>query len=65
MLSQYLLKWPNLDNSNLGDQSGAELDIAAPSVDMSIADIAPPQVADTVITFFNNLLSWLYDTWQS
>jgi len=26
-----------------GDQSGVDLDIAAPSVDMSIADIAPPQ----------------------
>merc|ERR1719507_1153169 len=27
-----------------GDQSGVGLDIAAPSVDMSIADIAPPQM---------------------
>jgi len=27
-----------------GDQSGVDLDIAAPSVDMSIADIAPPQM---------------------
>merc|ERR1712037_679414 len=33
-----------MGSSNSGDQSGVDLDIAAPSVDMSIADIAPPQM---------------------
>ena len=37
-------------SENLGDQSGVDLDIAAPSVDMSIADIAPPQVSESLMS---------------